>query len=43
MERGDRIMNVEIINTDPAQVCVTYPDGKMEVMFKSEWDAKQVN
>ena len=36
-------MNVEIIDTDPAQVCVTYPDGKMEVMLKSKWDKKQVN
>ena len=31
-------MNVEIINTNPPQVCVTYPDGRMEVMYKSEWD-----
>ena len=31
-------MNVEIMNTNPPQVCVTYPDGRMEVMRKSEWD-----
>lgn len=33
-------MNVQIMDTNPVQVCVTYPDGKMEVMFKSEWDER---
>lgn len=32
-------MNIQIIeDTNPPQVCVTYPDGKMVVMYKSEWD-----
>ena len=30
------------MGTTPEQVCVTYDDGHMEVMYKSEWD-KQNN
>jgi hypothetical protein len=33
-------MNVQIMDTNPPQVCVTYPDGKIEVMYKSEWDQR---
>lgn len=34
-------MNIQIMeDTNPLQVCVTYPDGKMEVMLKSEWDER---
>lgn len=36
-------MKVEVLDTNPVQVCVIYPDGKMEVMFKSEWDKRQIN
>ena len=43
MERGNRMTTkVEVINTVPEQVCVTYDDGRMEVMYKSEWDKRQV-
>jgi hypothetical protein len=31
-------MNVEVLNTNPPQVCVTYPDGRMVVMYKADWD-----
>ncbi len=33
-------ITVEVIATNPPQVCVTYPDGRMEVMLKSEWDKR---
>lgn len=33
-------MNVQIMDTNPPQVCITYPDGKIEVMYKSEWDQR---
>lgn len=36
------ITKVEVINTVPQQVCVTFEDGHMEVMYKSEWDKQQV-
>jgi hypothetical protein len=35
-------MNVQVIDTTPQQVCVTFDDGHMEVMLKSEWDKRQV-
>jgi hypothetical protein len=43
MERGNTMtIKVEVINTVPEQVCVTYDDNRMEVMYKSEWDKRQV-
>lgn len=33
-------ITVEVIATNPPQVCVTYPDARMEVMYKSEWDKR---
>lgn len=32
------VVSVDIIQTNPQQVCVTYSDGKMVVMYKSDWD-----
>lgn len=35
-------MKIELMATTPEQVCVTFEDGHMEVMPKSEWDKRQV-
>ena len=35
-------MKIELMNTTPEQVCVTFEDGHMEVTLKSEWDKRQV-
>lgn len=35
-------MKIELMGTTPEQVCVTFDDGHMEVMYKSEWDKRQV-
>jgi hypothetical protein len=35
-------MKIELMGTNPEQVCVTFDDGHMEVMYKSEWDKRQV-
>lgn len=35
---NNQVTKVEVMNTNPAQVCVTYSDGTLSVMYKSEWD-----
>lgn len=32
------IQKVEVINSNPPQVCVIYTDGTGMTMYKSEWD-----
>ena len=38
MER--EVVSVQVMDTNPQQVCVTYSDGVMTVMLKSQWDSQ---
>lgn len=38
MEPVKVVSKVEVMNTTPAQVVITYTDGTGMTMYKSEWD-----
>jgi hypothetical protein len=38
MEPVKTVVNVEVLNTNPAQVTLTYSDGTNATMFKTDWD-----
>lgn len=38
MEPVKTVAKVEVLNTNPAQVTITYNDGSGITMFKADWD-----
>lgn len=38
MDNVKTVTKVEVMNTTPAQVVITYNDGSGATMFKSDWD-----
>lgn len=34
----NQVTKVEVMNTNPAQVCVTYSDGTLTVMSQADWN-----
>jgi len=38
MEPVKTVVKVEVLNTNPAQVTLTYNDGTNATMFKADWD-----
>ena len=40
MEPVKTVVKVEVLNTNPAQVTITYNDGSGATMFKADWDKR---